>query len=158
MIRERRHQDLDRLAAVLLDVPGAAEVLAGRTPLAWLTEHDDSADVSWVFDQAPVTATPTRNVVGHVQFYAPPAAPWAAAVATDAGVDTAKLLVIGRFFVRPMKHDQNIARYLLKECVRRIAARGSVAVFDPDGLDLVPHVLWRRARFADHPPAPRLLP
>lgn len=157
MIRERRDQDLDRLAAVLLEMADGPHVLAGRSPLAWLTEVD--AEVSWVFDQAPVSVAPTRNVVGHVQVYRPPAdVPWADEVAAAADVGREDLLVIGRFFVRPMKHDQGIARYLLKESVRRIAARGSVAVLDPDGLELVPSVVRRRIGFSDELPAPSLRP
>lgn len=136
-------------------LPAAASVLAGRSAVAWLTEVD--ADVSWVFDQAPVSVAPTRNVVGHVQVYrASPAAPWAGDVEAAAGVGLDGLLVIGRFFVQPMKHDRNIARYLLSECVKRIAVRGSVAVLDPDGLALVSPALWQRIGFSTGSAAPSL--
>ncbi|WP_408899440.1 hypothetical protein ACJ5H2_10150 [Nocardioides sp. R1-1] len=145
MIRERREQDLDRLAAVLLEVPGATAMLAGRAPRAWLTEDDDAAEASWVFDQAPVPVAPTKNVVGHVQVRRPPAdAPWLNEVAIRAGVDAGRLLVIGRLFVRPMKHDRNIARYLLKQAASLVAARGSAAVFESHGLGVVPPELPRR--------------
>ncbi|MBM0123348.1 hypothetical protein [Pimelobacter simplex] len=159
MIRDRMDPDLDRLAAALLEVDGAADVLAGRSPLSWLTEADGAADVTWVFDQAPVSVAPTRNVVGHVQVCsADPAAPWVPEVAADAGTDPADLLVIGRLFVRPMKHERNIARYLLTECVKRIAARGRAAVLDPDGLALVPTALWQRLGFSASTAVPVLLP
>ncbi|WGY04667.1 hypothetical protein QI633_13035 [Nocardioides sp. QY071] len=157
MIRERIEQDLDRLVAVLDSLDAGPGVLAGRSAYDWLTEVD--ADVSWVFDQAPVSVAPTRNVVGHVQVFVPPVgAPWVDAVASAAGVEADRLLVIGRFFVKDMRFDQGIGRYLLTECVKRIAARGSVAVLDPDGLALVPRVLWCRLGFSEDTAAPVLLP
>ncbi|TNM39766.1 hypothetical protein FHP29_12980 [Nocardioides albidus] len=151
MIRERREQDLGRLADMLLELPDGPGVLAGRSPRTWLTEIE--ADLSWVFDQAPVSVAPTRNVVGHVQVYRPPAdVAWVDRAAEAAGVAPERLLVIGRLFVRRMKHDQGIARYLLKEAVGQIAAQGQVAVLDPDGLALVPPALVTRLRFAGDPP------
>ncbi|GAA4098260.1 hypothetical protein ACFFOS_01360 [Nocardioides kongjuensis] len=156
MIRERIEQDLDRLVDVLSSVRAVQDVLGDRSAYDWLTEVD--ADVSWVFDQAPVSVAPTRNVVGHVQVYAPPVgAAWVSSAASGAGVEPDRLLVIGRFFVKETRFDHNIGRYLLSECVKRIAARGSVAVLDPDGLALVPTALWRRLGFAADTHAPVLL-
>jgi ribosomal protein S18 acetylase RimI-like enzyme len=157
MIRERIDQDLDRLVAVLTSLDAGTDVLAGRSAYDWLTELD--ADVSWVFDQAPVSVAPTRNVVGHVQVYSPPVGtPWLASVASTAGVAPDRLLVIGRFFVKEMRFGHNIGRYLLTECVKRIRARGSIAVLDPDGLALVPRDLRRRLGFADDTEVPVLAP
>ncbi len=58
-----------------------AGVLAGRQPRSWLQDAD--AERSWVFDQAPVTVAPTRNVVGHVQIYRPPDVPWVRGIAAQ---------------------------------------------------------------------------
>jgi hypothetical protein len=157
MIRERIGQDLDRLVDVLVSLDAGPGVLGDRSAYDWLTEVD--ADVSWVFDQAPVTVAPTRNVVGHVQVYPPPGgASWVPSVASAAGVEPDRLLVIGRFFVKAMRFDQNVGRYLLTECMKRIAARGSVAVLDPDGLALVPTTLRQRLGFSGDTVTPVLLP
>ncbi|MCR1780941.1 GNAT family N-acetyltransferase [Nocardioides carbamazepini] len=148
MIRDRREQDLDRLCEILAARDADDGVLAGRSPRAWLSQID--AEVSWVFDQAPVSVAPTRNVVGHLQVYRPPVeAAWTGEAATAAGVDVAGLLVIGRMFVKPMKHDHGVARYLLTEAVKLVKGRGSVAVLDPDGAALVPVALARRLGLSD---------
>jgi ribosomal protein S18 acetylase RimI-like enzyme len=139
MIRDRRDEDLDRLRAALAEVAGHDVVLAGRTPRDWLTAVD--AELSWVFDQAPVHVAPTRNVVGHVQVYAPPDAPWVRAVAARLGRPADDLRVIGRLFVKPAKHDYGIARYLLKESVKHAEAAGRVPVLDPADVALVPATL-----------------
>ena len=124
MIRERRDEDLDRLRAVL-EADSFAGLLAGEDPGEWLEEHD--AEVSWVFDMAPVRVTPTKNVVGHVQIYVP-TAPWPLGVAAEPAGD---LLVIGRLFVRPDTHEHGIGRYLLKESVAHVRTRGKRPVLDP---------------------------
>mgnify|MGYP003349558543 CR=1 FL=1 len=109
MIRERIEQDLDRLVDVLSSVRAVQDVLGDRSAYDWLTEVD--ADVSWVFDQAPVSVAPTRNVVGHVQVYAPPVgAAWVSSAASGAGVEPDRLLVIGRFFVKETRLDRKSTR------------------------------------------------
>lgn len=136
MIRERRSEDLDRLCDVLGELDDHAGALTGRRPRDWLQEVD--AERSWVFDQAPVSVAPTRNVVGHVQIYRPPAAPWVLDVAARTYRQVDDRLVIGRLFVKPSRHDYGIARYLLKESVKYVETRGGLPVLDADNLAFVP--------------------
>src|SRR3712207_2051629 len=126
MIRERRNEDLDRLCDVLRESKDHASVLAGRQPREWLQAVD--AERSWVFDQAPVSAVPTRNVVGHVQIYRPPDARWVLDVVAQTSRQADDLLVIGRLFVKPSKHDFGIVRCLLKESVKYVEGRESLPV------------------------------
>lgn len=147
MIRDRRAEDLDRLCDVLGELREHAAVLAGRHPRAWLQEVD--AELSWVFDQAPVRVVPTRNVVGHVQVYRPPRAPWVREVAAQTHRRADDLLLIGRLFVKPVKHDYGIARYLLKESVKYIEARGLLPVLDPADLAFIPPSLCARLGFTE---------
>lgn len=147
MIRDRRPEDLDRLSEVLDALPQAVGVLAGRSPRAWLEEFD--AERSWVFDQAPVSVAPTRNVVGHVQIYRSPDEPWLHEMVVPAGVSAAEVLVIGRLFVKPVKHANGIARYLLKEAATYVEARGCLAVVDPSDVTLVPEALPAKAGFRE---------
>ncbi len=108
MIRDRRDQDFVCLCEVIGDEVGS---FASLEPQQWLLEI--GAEVSWVFDQAPVSAAPTRNVVGHVQIYEPPDVAWACDLAEQMGGQAQPFLVIKRLFVKPSTHDCNIARFLL---------------------------------------------
>ncbi len=55
--------------------------------------------------------------------------------------------MIGRLFVKPVRHDYGIARYLLKESVKLIETRGRVPVMSPDDLAFVPPALCAKLRF-----------
>lgn len=146
MIRDRRPEDLDRLSEVLAELAERAEVLPQHLQRAWLESTD--AECSWVFDQAPVVVTPTRNIVGHVQFRPAPDTDWAREAAAQLGEDHAALMMIGRLFVKPSKHDHGIARYLLKESVKHVQGQGSTPLLDPDDPVLIPSSLPARLGFA----------
>ncbi|GAB3551195.1 GNAT superfamily N-acetyltransferase [Actinopolyspora lacussalsi] len=157
MIRERRDEDLDRLCDLLGELDEHARVLGTRHPRDWLQEVE--AERSWVFDQAPVRVAPTRNVVGHVQVSPPPEARWVRDVAAQTSRQVDELLVIGRLFVKPAKHDYGIARYLLKESVKHVETRGRLPVLDPADLALIPPSLPTKLGFTelhteDHTPSP----
>ncbi|SDP97484.1 hypothetical protein SAMN04487905_1313 [Actinopolyspora xinjiangensis] len=157
MIRERSNEDLDRLCDLLGELDEHARVLGRWQPRDWLQEVD--AERSWVFDQAPVSIAPTRNVVGHVQIYRPPQARWVRDVAAHTCRQVDELLVIGRLFVKPAKHDYGIARYLLKESVKYVETRESLPVLDPSDLALIPPSLCTKLGFTelhteDHTPSP----
>lgn len=109
------------------------------------------ADVSWVFDQSPVSAAPTRNVVGHVQIYKPPEVGWVRDLAAQMGGQVQPLLVIGRLFVKQSKHDYNIVRFLLRESVRYVDRQGAVAVLDPGSRALVPSSIPAKLGFTEVP-------
>jgi ribosomal protein S18 acetylase RimI-like enzyme len=147
MTRDRRDEDVDRLCEVLGKLDDQASVLAGRQPRSWLQDAD--ALRSWVFDQAPVTVAPTRNVVGHVQIYRPPDAPWVRGVVAQTCWQLDDLLVIGRLFVKPAKHDYGIARYLLKESVKYIEARWKLPVLDPHNVAFIPPSLCAKLGFRE---------
>lgn len=147
MMRGRRVEDLDRLCGIVSELEDHAAILAGRNPRDWLQEV--LAERSWVFDQAPVHVAPTRNVVGHVQVYPSPDAVWARGVAATTGRRPRDLLVIGRLFVKPVKHSYGIARYLLKESMKYIETRGSVPVLDPADLAFVPPSLCAKLGFKE---------
>ncbi len=131
MIRDRRDQDLVRICEVIGELGDHFGSSASLEPLRWLQEMD--AEVSWVFDQAPVSAVPTRNVVGHAQIYRPPDLVWA----REVGGQEPHLLVIGRLFVKPSNCDHNIARFLLRESVQYVDRQGAVAVLDPESRAMV---------------------
>ena len=147
MIRERRNEDLDRLCDVLDELNDHASVLGERQPRDWLQEVD--AERSWVFDQAPVSVAPTRNVVGHVQIYRPPDARWVLDVVGQTYRQAEDLLVIGRLFVKPSRHDYGIARYLLKESVKYVETRGNLPVLDPDDIAFIPLSLCAKLGFRE---------
>lgn len=147
MIRVRREEDLDRLCEVLLELDDHAGVLAGRQPRDWLQEVD--AERSWVFDQAPVSVAPTRNVVGHVQIYRPSDTAWVRDVVAQTYRQVDDLLVIGRLFVKPAKHDYGIARYLLKESVKYVETRGNLPVLDPRDVAFAPPSLCAQLGFRE---------
>ncbi|PRW61865.1 hypothetical protein [Actinopolyspora mortivallis] len=147
----------DRLCALLGELDDHGRVLGRRQPRDWLQEVD--AERSWVFDQAPVRVAPPRNVVGHVQIYPPAEARWVRNLAAQTGRQVGELLVIGRLFVKPAKHDYGIARYLLKESVTYAETRGSLPVLDPADLSFIPPSLdtelgFKEFQTDDHPPSP----
>ena len=137
------------LCEVIGELGDEAGSFARLEPLQWLQEID--AEVSWVFDQAPVSAAPTRNVVGHAQIYGPPDVAWARDLAAQMGGQAQYLLVIGRFFVKPSKHDYNIARFLLRESVRYADRHAAAAVLDPESRALVPSSLPAKLGFTEVP-------
>jgi hypothetical protein len=57
--------------------------------------------------------------------------------------------VIGRLFVKPVRHDYGIARYLLKESVKLIETRGRVPVMNPDDLAFLPPALCAKLGFQE---------
>lgn len=157
MIRDRSIEDLDRLCDILRELDDHAAVLAGRNPRDWLQEV--VAERSWVFDQAPVHVVPTRNVVGHVQVYPPPDAVWIRDTVAQTGRRADDFRVIGRLYVKPVKHNYGIARYLLRESVQYIETRERVPVLEPADLALVPSSLcstlgFTQLRTDDGPPHP----
>lgn len=129
MIRERIPADLDRLDEVLAELAQRADIPAQHRWRAWLDSVN--AECSWVFDQAPVTVVPTRNVVGHVQLRRAPDADWVREAIMHLGSDCTALMLIGRLFVKPSTHDQGIARYLLRESVKHVRALGAAPALDP---------------------------
>lgn len=147
MIRDRSSEDLDRLCEVLNQVSDHDRLLQGRSPWDWL--QMPPVERAWVFDQAPISVTPTRNVIGQVLIYRPIDARWANDVAVHVDRQSGELRVIGRLFVEPSKHAHNIARYLLKESVKYVEACGHVAVLDPADLAFIPLVLPQRLGFTE---------
>ncbi|MFC5729990.1 MULTISPECIES: GNAT family N-acetyltransferase [Nocardioides] len=148
MIRERRPEDLDRLCAVLAAMDESAPLLAGRDPREWLEESD--AELSWVFDMAPVRVTPTKNVVGHVQVYRvderdPLTSYWVDHSRRPAG----DLLAVGRLFVRPDTYEHGIGRYLLQESVTYIRSQGKVPVLDLHQNAPFPKTFYERRGFEE---------
>jgi ribosomal protein S18 acetylase RimI-like enzyme len=128
MIRERRPGDLDRLCAIAAALEAPRDCAASGSSRAWLEAHD--AEQSWVYDMAPVRLDPTKNVVGHVQIYRPAQASATPGLAECARGSASDLLAIGRFLVKPQKHDYGIARHLLNESRRYIQRQGKTAVLD----------------------------
>ncbi|WP_154402074.1 hypothetical protein [Ornithinimicrobium cavernae] len=126
MIRDRRDLDLDPLCRVLATLGQPPGCRSDRDRRAWLEEHD--AEVSWVFDQAPVSVAPTGNVVAHLQILAPPTAENRLVEAV--GLPSEDVLVIGKLFVGAVGHEDGIRRFLLREAVRVIRDRGAVPVLD----------------------------
>ena len=153
MIRERRAADLEPLCAIVETLQACAGFLPGRDPRSWLVEHE--AEVSWVFDMAPVTVAPTTNVVGHVQVHLPVRRRTAGdPVAEPDQTPDGRVaeLVIGRLFVRPQKHDLGIARFLLREAVRLVRDRGAVPVLHLEE-NALPTTFLERFGFRDLGPA-----
>lgn len=149
MIRERRQQDLDPLCAVLEALETSSGLLPGRDPRAWLQEHD--AELSWVFDMAPVSVAPTKNVVGHVQIYAPVDDSSTHDVVEHTGVPTSDLLVIGKLFVKPDTYEHGIGRFLVKESVNHIRDRGKVPVLDHPGTGMLTRGFCEKLGFEEVP-------
>lgn len=151
MIRERRAEDLDRLCAVLETMQFPASVLSGKGCSEWLAEHD--AEQSWVFDMAPVTVAPTKNVIGHVQIYR--AAEGDSTSTINVVECTRKpaedLLIIGKLFVRPGSHESGFASYLLKESVKYIQGHGKIPVLDAHGYAFLSKAFCGRFGFEEIP-------
>ena len=104
-----------------------------------------------MFDQAPVSVAPTRNVVGHVQIYRSSDASWVCHVATQLSRRADDLLVVGRLFVKPGQHDYGIARYLLTESVKYVEKQGYLPILDPLDLIFVPASLCAKLGFRELP-------
>lgn len=131
MIRERREEDLDRLCAILKTMRYPSSFLSGENLKEWLEEHD--AEQSWVFDMAPVTVAPTKNVVGHVEIYSPTKDSSTPYLVEYTKKPACHLLAIGKLFVRPSTHEYGIGRYLLKESINYIQGQGKLPVLDLHG-------------------------
>ncbi|MEU4389971.1 GNAT family N-acetyltransferase [Kribbella sp. NPDC023855] len=132
MIRERLEQDLDLLCAILETMDSPAESLAGKDPREWLLEND--TELAWVFDMAPVSVAPTKNVVGHLEIYKP----------------ADNTLAIGKHFVRPDTYENNIGRFLLRESVKYIQAHGQVPTLDLRQTSF-PRTFYQKAGFTEAP-------
>ncbi|MUL44332.1 GNAT family N-acetyltransferase [Streptomonospora sp. PA3] len=144
MIRERLEQDIDRLCAVLEALENPSGALPEEDLRGWLDAYD--AELSWVFDMAPVSAAPTKNVVGHLQVYSPDAdssAPYLEHTGKSAG----ELLAIGRHFVKPGPYAQNIGRFLLRESVAYIRRRGRTPVLELPADGFLPRAFYERFGF-----------
>lgn len=128
MIRDRREQDLDRLYAILMDMKYPSGSLSADRLTRWLDEDD--AEKSWVFDMAPVSVAPTKNVVGHVQIYCPDEDSSTPYLVEYTHRPARDLLAIGKLFVRPEAHDYGFGRYLLKESINYIQGQGKLPVLD----------------------------
>jgi GNAT superfamily N-acetyltransferase len=150
MIRVRREDDLDRLCDVLRTLSRSAGLSPGQDPRAWLEDRD--AELSWVFDMAPVRVTPTRNVVGHVQIYRA-TGDLASDLVSRTGTPARDLLVIGKLFVRAHTHEQGIGRFLLKESIRYVTGHGKLPVLNVADNAFVGQGLYERLGFANILPA-----
>ena len=128
VIRERRREDLEPLCAVLAEVawPPGATSDAGR--LEWLQRLP--AERSWVFDAAPVSVAPTRNVRAHLQIV--PAAPSETAWVAATGLADDEVLVLTGLVVRPGAGEDGIRRFLLREAIRHCRDRGRTPVLALD--------------------------
>ncbi|WP_029113756.1 GNAT family N-acetyltransferase [Mycobacterium sp. URHB0044] len=151
MIRERRPEDLDRLCAVLQAIEPESPLLSGLDLKGWLEEHD--AERSWVFDMAPVSVAPTKNVVGHVQIIRPAKdSPVARSLAnTHATPDNS--LAIVKLFVKPNGYEYGIGRYLLKESIKYIQGQGKIPVLDVHGNAFLSKEFYAKYGFEEVPSA-----
>lgn len=143
MIRDRLERDLAPLCSVLAELSWPSSASDDSTRRAWLLQVE--AEQSWVFDAAPVTVTPTRNVQGQVQVFAPGECEQPLVAAS--GMDPEDLLVVGRLFVRPGRHSEGIRRFLLTEAVRRVDALGRSAVLDVAANPGLTQILCRKRGF-----------
>ncbi|WP_328988514.1 GNAT family N-acetyltransferase [Kribbella sp. NBC_01245] len=122
------------------------EYPSGKDLREWLEEYD--AERSWVFDMAPVTVAPTKNVVGHIQIFNPTeASPWV----DYAEQPAANLLAIGKLFVRPNTHEYGIGRYLLKESIKYIQGQGKLPVLDRQGNGFIAEGFYEKFGFKEIP-------
>ncbi len=146
MIRQRREQDLGRLCAVLAELEHPSSHLSEQELRAWLEEHD--AEQSWVFDMAPMTVAPTKNVVGHIEMYRPgpdeaSTRPWVG----YAGRPAEDLMVIDKLFVRPHTHEDGIGRFLLKQAVGYVRGCGRLPVVDVRRIPFFSQAFFERHGF-----------
>lgn len=117
--------------------------------MEWLVGEE--AELSWVFDQAPVTVAPTKNVIGHLQVYRPTSPPLVQALDGTPGLTASGTLVIGRLFVRPNTHADGIARFLLREGLRHIDGQPKRAVLELPRDAYLPWELCARLGFEEFP-------
>lgn len=115
----------------------------------WLQEHD--AEQSWVFDMAPVSVAPTKNVVGHVQICGPTDDSSVLHLGECARQPASDLLAIERLFVGPQRHAHGVTRYLLKESVKYIRRRGKTPVLDVHGNGSLSKELCQKLGFEEIP-------
>jgi GNAT superfamily N-acetyltransferase len=151
LIRERREEDLDRLCAILRTMEHPSAFLSERDPKEWLEEHD--AELSWVFDMAPVTVAPTKNVVGHIQIHRPTNDSSTPYWVTYTKRPASDLLAIGKLFVKPNTHEYGIGRYLLKESINYIQGQGKIPVLDLHGNEFFPTGFYEKFGFEEIPSA-----
>jgi GNAT superfamily N-acetyltransferase len=144
VIRERREEDLDRLCDVLEALTPSTPFLAGTDLREWLTHVD--AERSWVFDMAPMSVAPTRNVVGHVQLYRPGGALADLAWSSEPAGEP---VAIGKLFVRRDELAYGIARFLLKESVRLVRGRAGIPVLDLRENPFFPQAFYERFGFRE---------
>jgi GNAT superfamily N-acetyltransferase len=143
VIRDRRDEDLGPLCAILAT---SCHLPPGIDPRAWLEEHD--AERSWVFDMAPVRVAPTKNVVGHVQIYRPPAG---SSLLRCTDRPAGEVLAIGKLFVKPDTFEHGIGRHLLKESVKHVQRQGKLPVLDLQENRAFPKKFFERYGFREVP-------
>jgi GNAT superfamily N-acetyltransferase len=144
VIRERREEDLDRLCVLLEAMTPFPPCLAGTDLREWLTHVE--AERSWVFDMAPMSVAPTRNVVGHLQMYRPGGALADLARSTEPAGDP---VAIGKLFVRRDKVAYGIARFLLTESVKLVRGRDGTPVLDVRENPFFPQAFYERFGFRE---------
>lgn len=150
VIRERRPEDLDRLVELADELALPPEVV-GDDLRAWL--QVEGAEVSWVYDMAPVHVAPTRNVVGHVVVYRPDAGSPTPTLSDAVGRAADELLAIGRLCVTRQKHAHGIARHLLREARLHVQRLGRTAVLDLAASGALTRELCARQGFVARPSA-----
>ncbi len=151
MIRERRQEDLDRLCAVLRTTESASTLFSVLDPKDWLEEHD--AEQSWVFDMAPVSVAPTKNVVGHIQIIRPADDPSVSQWLRNTRASSDNSLAIAKLFVKPNGHEYGIGRYLLKESIKFIQRQGRIPVLDVHRNAFLSREFYAKYGFEDVPSA-----
>lgn len=126
VIRERRREDLEPLCAVLAEVAWPPGATSDADRVEWLRRLP--AERSWVFDAAPVSVAPTRNVRAHLQIA--PVAPGEPSWVGSTGPTGEEVLVLTGLVVRPGAGEDGIRRFLLREAIRHYRDRGRTAVLD----------------------------
>ena len=126
VIRERRREDLEPLCAVLAEIAWPPGATSDDDRLEWLARLP--AEQSWVFDAAPVSVAPTRNVCAHLQIV--PAAPSETAWVAATGPADDEVLVLTGLVVRPGAGEDGIRRFLLREAIRHCRDRGRTPALD----------------------------
>jgi GNAT superfamily N-acetyltransferase len=142
MVRERRPQDLPRLARVL-----AAVHRSGQYPVRWPDDPE-----SWIAGPEALHAWIVESgggVSGHLSLHE--ADPDGLAGWTEAlGVGAEELVVIRRFFVDPALHGRGLGSSLLERAAEWAAAHGrrqalDVAKVNTASVNFYERRGWRRA-------------